>query len=79
MQGQKLPIDQTGNRDQVERIHHEVVDLLVVLVEAFLPKVEKGGHLPALMVAPQKIDGMGVANLSSQIRLKKARKGTFIE
>ena len=64
MQGQKLPIDQTGNRDQVERIHQEVVDLLVVLVEAFLPKVEEGGHLAALMVSPQKINGMGVANLS---------------
>ena len=64
MQGQKLPIDQTGTRDQVERIHQEVVDLLVVLVEAFLPKVEEGGHLPTFMVAPQKIDGMWVANLS---------------
>lgn len=65
MQCQKLPIDQTGDRDQVERIHQEVVDLLVVLVEAFLTKVKKGGHLPTFMVTPQEIDGMGVANLSS--------------
>ena len=64
VQGEELAVDQTRDGDQVEGIHQEVVDLLVVLVEALLPKVEEGGHLPALVVAPQEIDGVGVANLN---------------
>ena len=34
MHRQKLPIDHTGERDQIKGIHEEVINVLVILVQA---------------------------------------------
>lgn len=54
MQGQELVVDNASEWNQIKGVHNEVIDLLVVLVFALLLEVEKAGHLPALMVAPQE-------------------------
>ena len=56
MNSQKLPIDDTGHRNQIERVHYYIINLLVIFIFAFVSKIEETCHLAAFMVSPQKIN-----------------------
>ena len=56
MQRDELPVDDTRQREVVERVHKDVVYLLVVFIQALGPEVEEACHLAAFVVAPQERD-----------------------
>ena len=60
MKCKEFVIDETSYGECVECLHEEFVRFLVVLVHALCSEVEKLGHLPALVVSPQHVDGLGV-------------------
>mmetsp|Transcript_129662 Transcript_129662/g.276607 ORF Transcript_129662/g.276607 Transcript_129662/m.276607 type:complete len:220 (-) Transcript_129662:473-1132(-) len=66
MHCQELSVDRRCQRQGVKRVHESVVDILVVLVLALLPKVEEAGHLAALVIAAQHPNSFGVQDLVSE-------------
>jgi hypothetical protein len=62
---QKLPIYHTSQWVQVETVHKQVINLLIVLYKAFLSKIKEAGHLSTFMVAPQKENSGREINLQT--------------
>ena len=56
-------VDDAGQREEVEALHEEVIDLLVVLVETLAAEVEEVGHLAALVVSADEGYGVGEGDL----------------
>jgi len=54
---QELAVDGGGEGQHVKRAHDRVVHSNVILVLTLLPEVEKGRHLPALVVAAEHAKG----------------------
>jgi len=63
MQGQKLVIDKARNGEGIESFHEELVGLLIVLVDTLRSEVEELGHLAALVVPSQHVNGGRVVQL----------------
>ena len=63
MHSQKFPVYYGRQRKEVEGLHKLLVNFLVVLVQALGSEVEKRSHLPALMVASQKMKAIWKSQL----------------
>lgn len=51
----QVPVaDNAGERQGVEALHNQIVDLVIELVDALLAEVEKGSHCSGFVVAPQQ-------------------------
>ena len=52
MKGEKLLVQDAGQREAIEAVDEGLVELGAVLAFALLLEVEEGGHLHRLVVAP---------------------------
>lgn len=62
MHREESAIHDASQGEQIKRIHEHVVNFLVKFVEALASKVEKGGHLSAFVISPDKVDSFGKIN-----------------
>jgi len=46
-------IDDAGEGEEVERLHHQIIDFLRVFETAFCSEIVLGGHDAGLVIAPQ--------------------------
>ena len=53
-------VDYAGQRKTIEQLHEEIVDFLVVDVQALDFEVILFGHGSGFVVSPQKVDIVGV-------------------
>jgi hypothetical protein len=56
-------VDDAGDGEEVEGVHHKFIDVLRVLHAALRPKVVLGSHDARLVVAPQQKDTVRVLDL----------------
>ena len=59
MKCKEFIVHQARNGEGVECFHEQLVSLLIVFVETLGSEVEKLGHLSALVIAPQHVNGGG--------------------
>lgn len=79
MDRQKLPIYHTSQRVQIETVHKQIVNLLIVFYKTFLSKIKKASHLSTLMIPTQKENSGWEINLQTvQQQQNFDRKGTSI-
>lgn len=63
MQSKELVIDEAGDGQCIKGLHEEFIRFLVILVDTLSSEVEKLSHLPALVVAPQHVNGGWIIQL----------------
>ena len=64
--GEELSVKHGGEREALEQLDEQIVDVLVVLVQTLVAEVEVGGHLATLVVAAQQVHGFGEVELQRQ-------------
>ncbi len=62
MECDEFLVDDAGERQGVEALHDEIVDLLVVLTEDLLAEIKVRSHLTALVVATEHDDSLRVVD-----------------
>jgi hypothetical protein len=50
MKRQEPLIHQTPNRERIETLHHDVIEIQVVFSQSLFAEVEKRRHLPTLVI-----------------------------
>lgn len=63
MKSQELIVDEAGNGQGIKGLHEQIVDLLIVLVQALSSEIEELSHLSALVIASQHVNGLRVVEL----------------
>lgn len=56
MKSQKFVVNKASNGQGIKALHEELIDLLIVLVDAFCAEIKELSHLAALMVPSQHVN-----------------------